>query len=818
MSPPIKETMLKQELSEPGADFTRKKDAAIDSDHGLHQHVKAFVQRWSESLGAQDATWEHQRAAALNEDLEELCAIAEREAAAEIVEPALELAVYLCSFVDSDKAPNAVQRQGLEGLIRQLDAATTGGIPARTRQVFYLRSAPQELAGLATRLGQHGCIVRPFETCQRLLLALDSISPDILIVDEAFVADLHALTAAALRKRPTHRDSPLCVVLANETDRTRTLFAQRAGADTVVTERDPIALVALIDKLLAHRRALDFRVMIVEDDHGQAKFCESILHHCGMRTCICEDATRVTAMLNEFKPDLVLLDMYLPEGNGIEIVQRIREQPRHAFLPIVFLTGEHDQNVRFDAIRVGADDFITKPVKPRHLVTAVESRIKRARELHAVQPEHRAERRGVLSARDVMAREIQHIAGERQRCGALACIAVDEVDNVVNSMGFIAAGSLPQQIAAALAVELGDEHTLCAWGEMRFLALLKGDSELTLRERFEELRRKLDTMVWLSDKKPTRLSFSVGCMRIPAEISRVEDLLERSRSLCANAQQSGGGHCEFDLASAKERNEDPRRRLLRALLRAPNLRSASRVDFQPLLPLSGQITGQYEARVELVPGKFAHALRLKRTDYLPLAHDMGLAPTADRQCLRTLFERIEQGQSGNDVLRLHVPVCAETVFDSAFAPWLAAELRGHHVSAGMLCLFLPASEMHVRLTQIQSALEPLQRLGVRIGVEIQDTDYKLGHELLSIEVVQVVRFVRREDNEPAVAWGHYTVLFNEARSLGKMVSACGVQHTDELTALIRLGVHYVQGDMLGPWSSGWNFDFEQTGLMPKINP
>jgi signal transduction histidine kinase len=95
-------------------------------------------------------------------------------------------------------------------------------------------------------------------------------------------------------------------------------------------------------------------------------------------------------VLPDFKPDLVLLDLYLPGGNGIEIAQRIREQPAYAFLPIVFLSGEQDIDQRFDAIRVGADDFITKPVKPRHLVTTVESRIKRARELYVGQSESRA--------------------------------------------------------------------------------------------------------------------------------------------------------------------------------------------------------------------------------------------------------------------------------------------------------------------------------------------------------------------------------------------------------------------------------------------
>jgi DNA-binding response OmpR family regulator len=675
-----------------------------ESGRSLHDHVKVFLRHWGENLG-EGKPWRVHHAAALYEDLEALCAMAERENAAEIVEPALELAIYLCSFVDGDNAPNAAQRQGLEQLIGLLATGVAGAsrgqvmsAGAASRQVFYLRSDERELAGLAPRLGQGGCIVRPFHTRQLLLLAFDEITPDILIVDEGFIVDVHAITAAALRKRAAHRDPPLCIVLADATDRTRTLFAQRAGADAVVTERDPIALVTLVDKLLAQRRALDFRVLIVEDDRSQAKYCDSILRHCGMSTCICEDASRVPAMLNEFKPDLVLLDMYLPESNGIEIAQQIREQQRHAFLPIVFLTGEHDQNLRFDAIRVGADDFITKPIKPRHLVTAVESRIKRARELHTGHPEQRVERRGILSSRDAMTREVQRVAHEgRERCPALACIAVDNMDKMAQGMGFVAAGALPQQIAAALAVELSDQRALCAWGEMRFLALLQTSDELTLRETLEDVRRKLDARLWLSDESPVRLRFSLGCVRLPAEVGRIEELIERSRALCVRAQQAGGAHCEFDLRSPGEQDDDPRRRLLRAVLRAPNLHGMGRLDFQPLLPLSGQIKGQYEARMELIPEKFARSLHLKRSDYLPLARELNMAGQADRQCLRAMLERLRDGRPDKYALRLHLPVCVETVFDGAFAPWLAAELRGHQVSGGAFVLVLTAVELHARL-------------------------------------------------------------------------------------------------------------------------
>ncbi|HET8940590.1 MAG TPA: response regulator, partial [Rudaea sp.] len=558
-------------------------------DRALRQRVQGFIDDWRQMPAKQ---WQPERVDALYEDLERFATLAEKQGARQIAEPALELAVYLCSFVDGAAVPNAAQRQGLEDLIAGL-ALASGETPVRrkvrksaerdestTRQAFYLRRQDRDMQGLAASLGKQHYVVRPFETPEALLSALEQVSPDVLLIDEAFAAQVHALTEAVQGQRPAHKDMPLCLVLAEETDITRTLFAQRAGADAVVVGRDPIALIARMDDLWGQRRALGYRVLIVEDDPAQAKFCESILSHRGVITSVCDDPARVPTALEEFKPDMVLLDLYLPGGNGIEVAQAIRDSG-HAFLPIVFLSGEHDPDMRFDAIRMGADDFITKPVKPRHLVTTVESRIKRARQLNAPRADQRGERRGSLSGRDVLAREVQRSAREEQdRCPTLALIAVDDVQDVQHSVGFAAQGTLTQQFAAALAAEIHGARTLCAYGELKFLVLLHAEDEPAAREQLERLRQTLETRAWLSEDTQVHLHFSIGAARLNSDMEYVDGALERVHALCASAQKAGGARGEYDLRVPRApSNEDPRLRMVRAILRAPSIRETALFDF-----------------------------------------------------------------------------------------------------------------------------------------------------------------------------------------------------------------------------------------------
>jgi PleD family two-component response regulator/EAL domain-containing protein (putative c-di-GMP-specific phosphodiesterase class I) len=800
---------------------------AATGDRALRQRTQTFVEGWRQTLGNE---WIPERASAMYDDLERIAAMAEEQSASQIAGPALELTVYLCSFVDNGASPNSAQRQGLEQLIERLAAvggetaarrgARKGGSAAADegashRHLFYLRRNELDLPGLASALGKQGYIVRPFDEREVLLLALEEVSPDVLLIDEAFVPDVHALTEAVQRQRPSHKDPSLCLVLAEETDITRTLAVQRSGADAVVVERDPIALVLRLDTLWAQRRALGYRVLIVEDDRGQAKFCESILRHRGMLTAVCEDPVRVPATLDEFKPDLVLMDLYLPGSNGIEVAQRIRESG-HAFMPIVFLSGEHDLDLRFDAIRMGADDFITKPVKPRHLVTTVESRIKRARHLSTAHSDSRGERRGSLAGRDVLAREVLRAAREEQeRCPVLAMIAVDDIDDVQRSIGFTAAGTLAQQLAASLAAEIRGARTLCAWGDLKFLVLLHADDELSARQQLESLRQKLETRPWLSEEAPVRLHLSLGALRLGADLSSVENVLDRVRSMLATAQEGGGARCEIDLRTiTAESNEDPQLRLVRAILRAPSVRGTAHFDFQPLVPLGGQTVGQYEARMHLKPPKSSQSLLLQRADYLPIARELGMVAHADRHLLRGVLELVGERRNAEQELRLYLPIAVATLLDPAFAPWLGAELGAHGVPSNMLALEFDAEEIRAELARLRGALDSLQRVGVRLALSARGAVEGGLSKLLAVEAFGIVKFARDGDagTKADAAWERWSRPMAEARSLGKVTVASSLAGVGDLGVLLKLGAHYVQGDSLSGWLPDWSFDFAEAVL------
>ncbi|MCQ4163664.1 response regulator [Tahibacter harae] len=797
------------------ADTTTEAEAPRASAGGrnLRQRLEAFVADWRSS---QSGAWDGAKASLLHEELERINAEAEAQDLAEIAAPTLEVIVFLCSFVETGAIPSAAQRQALAGLIDKLAQSDTPRpaprSPARRAvashvrgQVHYLASPARAIEALAPTLGAQRFLVRPFEDAAPLLAMAESV-PDVLLVEDEFVPQLHAVLEAFARAREAQRDPPVCLVLAESADLARVLYAQRAGADAVISSRDPVTILARLEELLEQRRSLGYRVLVVEDDPAQAKFCESVLHHRGITTQVCASAAGVTQAVHSFHPDLVLLDFYLPDGNGIEVAQMIRAEPGCAFLPVVFLSGEQDLDRRFDAISMGGDDFLTKPVKPRHLLMTVESRVRRARALSASAGSARGERRGTLSGRDVFLQELQNLLESGgEACPALVYLAVDDIESVRERVGFVTAGTLGQQLGLAIAAELPFARPLCAYGEYVFLALAQREDELALREALEQARQRLSARSWLSADDPLRLSFSLAALRLSGPAERAESLIRRVRQQALNLQAAGGNGASLELRDPNQASEDPRLRLVRAILRTPADASNSVLSYQPFAPLAGNLSGQYLARMQLKPPRSSQSILIDTEEYLPLARGLGLVAQVDKRLIRLALRQAHIHANALNELRLFLPISAEALLDPAFAPWLATELRAQSVPAAAIALEFDIADL-IEQQPGDAAIEALQRVGARFCLRAND-DSERAQRWLQHAAFGVVRFERPAGDGPGSPWAARANAFAAVRALGKIVIASGVQDMSDIGELLRSGAHYANGVVVCDWLADFDFDF-----------
>src|SRR5690606_23984122 len=178
-----------------------------------------------------------------------------------------------------------------------------------------------------------------------------------------------------------------------------------------------------------------YRVLVVEDDLSQALFAESVLSGAGMQAAVVSVASEVMASLATFRPDLVLMDLHMPGMDGVELTHLIRGHPTHGHVPIVFLTGDPDPERQFEVLEVGADDFLTKPVRPRHLIAAVQSRVRRARLLrHERSGGMRHPATGLFTRSHMLQRLNSMIPGDRS--GALYLVEIAGVGALRDRYGY----------------------------------------------------------------------------------------------------------------------------------------------------------------------------------------------------------------------------------------------------------------------------------------------------------------------------------------------------------------------------------------------
>lgn len=125
------------------------------------------------------------------------------------------------------------------------------------------------------------------------------------------------------------------------------------------------------------------QILIVEDDSDTAEVVATLLETAGYTTACVDSASTALAEIQQEAPDLVLLDLNLPDKNGLEVLREVREQ---SFLPMIILSGFNAERDKVVALEAGADDFLSKPFSGEELVARVGALLRRVRWTPVTEP------------------------------------------------------------------------------------------------------------------------------------------------------------------------------------------------------------------------------------------------------------------------------------------------------------------------------------------------------------------------------------------------------------------------------------------------
>ena len=120
------------------------------------------------------------------------------------------------------------------------------------------------------------------------------------------------------------------------------------------------------------------KILVADDEKDIVELVAFNLEREGFAVLRAYDGNKAWEMVNKEKPDLVILDLMMPEMPGMEVCKRIRRQETTASLPIIMLTAKSDPVDKILGLEIGADDYITKPFHVRELIARVRAVLRRS--------------------------------------------------------------------------------------------------------------------------------------------------------------------------------------------------------------------------------------------------------------------------------------------------------------------------------------------------------------------------------------------------------------------------------------------------------
>lgn len=401
--------------------------------------------------------------------------------------------------------------QGMALQVQELAIAAEETTERERKLVYLCEDDSYQRLTLATQIGCFGFEVISFGELEQLVNAVQSAPPDAIVMDMIFPERpfggsdvVHAIQAAREKPVPT-------VFISSQGSLACRLSAARAGSSAYfVKPVNMTELCSTLSLLTSAQKPEPYRIMIVDDDSQLAEFHALILQEAGMVTITVNDPLQVMPPLLEFKPDLILMDMYMPGCNGMELAKAIRQIGAHFSIPIVFLSSETDADKQFQAMQTGGDAFLTKPIDPYRLVSSVAVRAERMKIIRS------------QMVRDSMTGLFNHtatkehldtaivLAQRRQEEVCFAMIDVDKFKSVNDTYGHPIGDRVLIALARLIRQRVRKTDIVGRFGGEEFAVILPGCSIVEAVALLNEVRESFAAVTFQAIDETFSCTFSCG--------------------------------------------------------------------------------------------------------------------------------------------------------------------------------------------------------------------------------------------------------------------------------------------------------------------
>jgi diguanylate cyclase len=552
----------------------------------------------------------------------------------------------------------------------------------------------------------------------------------------------------------------------------------------------------------------DVTVMMVDDEPMMTDVAQAYLEDAGYtRFVAVHDPRLALETARTHRPGLILLDLMMPELNGFDLLQLIRQDERLRYTPVIVLTAASDPASKLRALELGATEFLSKPVDASELKIRVRNSL--AFKVYQDRLANDDPLTG-LPNRRVFVEQLK--AGlVRARCSrgtlALLHLNLDRFRQINDTLGHGTGDLLLVAVAERLRQTTRATHSLLGQrlGDSPFLARLGGDEfallmpDIPSPEAASRVSRQVLDALSLKfhvDGQDVFLTPSIGISIFPDDGADDASLLRNAGVAMQHVKASGRNGVEF--YSEKINTVSVERLLLETQLRGAIERDELVLHYQPKVDLrTGHIVGaeallrwQHPEMGLVPPGRF-----------IPIAEECGLIVeigewVIQRACAQLAQWRVEHRLA----VRVAVNVARHSVVSGTLLKTTQDALQRHRVPAKQLVLELTESMLMDRVDTTAAKLHELRALGVELSIDDFGTGYSSMSYLKQFPVQELkidrsfVKGTPQDRTDTAIV----RALVVLGHSLGMRVVAEGVETEDQRAAMQALHCDCYQGFLCSP--------------------
>ncbi|MDQ3785193.1 MAG: response regulator [Actinomycetota bacterium] len=394
------------------------------------------------------------------------------------------------------------------------------------------RIGPEAVArGMRLTTAHHAAEARSAVAAQR---------PDVVLLDLENIGE--AVDGLDLLEELSGRTPPLPVLVLTESDALtdRVDVAQRGGSGFLNKALPSSQMIEAVAQMLARLSDAETKVLAVDDDPSILGALKALLEPQGLRLKAVETPLEFWAAMEESSPDLVILDVEMPQVSGIELCRVLRSDPRWTGLPVIFLTAHVDSDTVQEIFNSGADDYISKPLVGAELISRISNRLERIRLYRRMAETDPLTGTANRRKSTQVLQQLERLSDRYSQPFCLAVIDLDNFKKVNDTYGHGAGDDVLRGLASHLLRAFRGEDVVARWGGEEFAVGMYGMSRGNGVQRLAELLESFREERFVGpDQEDFGVTFSTGVAQYPEDGANLQSLYRAADDALYHAKEAG---------------------------------------------------------------------------------------------------------------------------------------------------------------------------------------------------------------------------------------------------------------------------------------